>query len=128
MARPKLEIDPAKVQLLASIGCTQEEIAAALDTSVDTLKRRFADTIKSGKLKFCVSIRREQFRMLQAGNATMGVWLGKQVLGQRDQLKIGGDEEGSPIRVNALRDIPTKDLETLAAKLAAAMPKREDDA
>jgi hypothetical protein len=125
--RPPIKIDEEKLKLLAQIGCTQEEMAAALGCSVDTLKRNFAEPIKTGGLLFKVSVRREQMRLLKAGNATMGVWLGKQVLGQRDQLKIGGDDEGTPIRVNALREIPTKDLESLAAKLAAALPKRAED-
>jgi AraC-like DNA-binding protein len=126
MARPQKPIDPDKVSLLARIGCTQEEIAAELECSVDTLKRRFADTLKEGALRFKVSVRRQQMRLLTAGNATMGVWLGKQVLGQRDQLRIGSEED-APLRVNALREVPTKDLESLAAKLAALIPKREDE-
>lgn len=124
--RPPIKIDEEKLKLLAQVGCTQEEIAAALGCSVDTLKRNYAESIKTGMLLFKVSVRREQFRLLKAGNATMGVWLGKQVLGQRDQLRIGSEED-APLRVNALREIPTKDLESLAAKLAALVPKREDE-
>lgn len=37
-----------------------------------------------GRHKGRLSVRREQFKLLQAGNATMGIWLGKQLLGQRD--------------------------------------------
>lgn len=124
--RPPIKIDEEKLKLLAQVGCTQEEIAAALGCSVDTLKRNYAESIKTGALLFKVSVRREQFRLLKAGNATMGVWLGKQVLGQRDQLRIGSEED-APLRVNALREIPTKDLESLAAKLAALVPKREEE-
>lgn len=124
--RPPIKIDEEKLKLLAQVGCTQEEIAAALGCSVDTLKRNYAESIKTGMLLFKVSVRREQFRLLKAGNATMGVWLGKQVLGQRDQLRIGSEED-APLRVNALREIPTKDLESLAAKLAALVPKREEE-
>jgi hypothetical protein len=41
-----------------------------------------------GKGKGRVSIRRAQMKLLEAGNATMGVWLGKQYLGQRDVTPI----------------------------------------
>jgi hypothetical protein len=125
--RPKIPVDVEKLKLLAKIGCTLDEMAAALGVSADTLTRNYAEAIKEGALLFKVSVRREQMRLLKNGNATMGVWLGKQVLGQKDNIRIGGDEDGSPIRVNALREIPTKELESLAAKLAALIPKREDE-
>lgn len=88
MARPKLDIDPEKVALLARIGCTVEEIAAELECSKDTLERRFAAVLKTGRQRFAVSVRRQQYRLLSQGNATMGVWLGKNVLGQRDRFDV----------------------------------------
>jgi hypothetical protein len=33
-----------------------------------------------------ISIRRQQLKLAEAGNATMLIWLGKQVLGQRDKI------------------------------------------
>ena len=42
--------------------------------------------MQRGKAKGRLSIRRMQLKLLEAGNATMGVWLGKQYLGQRDQF------------------------------------------
>src|SRR5215831_13810059 len=44
----------------------------------------WAGAIERGRHKGRLSVRREQFKLLQAGNATMGIWLGKQLLGQRD--------------------------------------------
>ena len=41
------------------------------------------------------SIRRAQVKMLEAGNATMGIWLGKQYLRQRDQIGITGGDGGA---------------------------------
>src|SRR4029077_8509888 len=35
-----------------------------------------------------ISVRRAQMKLLEAGNATMGVWLGKQLLGKRDVTPI----------------------------------------
>ena len=35
-----------------------------------------------------ISVRRAQMRLLESGNATMGIWLGKQLLGQRDVTPI----------------------------------------
>ena len=56
-----------------------------------------------GKAKGRISVRRMQMKLLENGNATMGAWLGKQLLGQRDQI-----EEIRP--KFSLRDLTAKDL------------------
>lgn len=88
--RPKMEIDYSAVEKLASMMCTQEEIAAYLDVSVRTLQRddEFCRTYKKGIEKGRMSVRRQQLKLLESGNATMGVWLGKQYLGQRDKQEV----------------------------------------
>ena len=42
----------------------------------------------NGVLKGRASVRRAQFKLLEAGNATMAIWLGKQLLGQRDAQQV----------------------------------------
>lgn len=106
MARPKKDVDPEKVALLARIGCTQEEIGAELGVSVDTLARRFAGPLKDGFNRFKVSVRRQQFRLLTEGNATMGVWLGKQVLGQKDRHDV--DHTGEVVSRVVVVELPKK--------------------
>jgi len=88
MGRPKLDIDPKLVLRALRIGCTTPEIAALCDCSEDTIERRFAGVLKRGRLLFCASIRRQQYRMLKKGDRTMGVWMGKQYLGQADKQEI----------------------------------------
>lgn len=85
MARPKKEIDYTIVEKLASIQCTQEEIANFLDISVRTLQRddEFCRVYKKGLDNGKMSLRRIQFKMAEK-NPTMALWLGKQYLGQRD--------------------------------------------
>ena len=98
MARPRKKIDPEKVRQLASIHCTMIEIAAVMDCSVDTLERRFADIVKTGKAQGAASLRRRQWQAAKEGNATMLIWLGKQLLGQRDIQKFEhGGADGGPI-------------------------------
>ncbi len=94
MARPQLEIDESLVEKLASIGCTMKEIASVAGCSVDTLERRFADTIKRGQDKGRTSLRRFQWKAAEAGNVTMLIWLGKQLLGQSDKAE---HESATPI-------------------------------
>ena len=87
MARPRLSIDPAQVEELAAIMCTQAEMATVLGCSVKTLERRFGRAIEKGKARAATSLRRKQWQLAEKGNVTMLIWLGKQYLGQRDRLE-----------------------------------------
>jgi hypothetical protein len=87
--RPKAKIDIGEIEKLAALGCTNEELAAWFGLGHGTIDRFIAtkagrEAIERGRHKGRLSVRREQFKLLQAGNATMGIWLGKQLLGQRD--------------------------------------------
>ena len=86
--RPKIVIDWELVQKLAHIQCTQAEIASAVGVSVDTLHRHpeFAEAHKRGAEGGRKSIRRMQFESATKGSIAMQIWLGKQYLGQRDNL------------------------------------------
>jgi AraC-like DNA-binding protein len=97
MARPRLKIDPQIVQGMAEICCTMNEIASVVGCSVDTLERRFADVIQKGRNAGKESLRRAQFNLAKSGNATMLIWLGKQLLDQKEpQYLIPEGEDGQP--------------------------------
>jgi len=85
MARPRKVIDERQVEALASIMCTNAEIAAVLDCSSDTLERRFTAVLEKGRLKGKQSLRRKQYQLAMDGNATLLIWLGKQHLGQSER-------------------------------------------
>lgn len=88
--RPREEVDPEEIEKLASIHCTNEEIAAVLGVSEDTITRNFADRIKSGKARGRASLRRRQWASSEpgkAGSVSALIWLGKQLLGQKDQIE-----------------------------------------
>ena len=84
--RPHKHIDLEMVRKLAVIGCTHEEIAYALDVSVDTLarSRSFAEAYKRGDAGGKQSLRHKQFQLALEGNVSMLVWLGKNRLYQKD--------------------------------------------
>lgn len=84
--RPRLVIDKDLLEQLAKIQCTMEEIAAVLGCSVDTLERNFADVIKKGKDEGKASLRRLQWQGAQQGKPAMLIWLGKQVLAQKETV------------------------------------------
>src|ERR1039457_730808 len=108
--RKPIRIDLRELENLAAFQCTHEEIAGGFGVSTRTSENRrrkpeFAQVIERGRAMGCISVRRAQMKMLEGGNGTMGVWLGKQILGQRD---IVTNEHtgfgGGPIQVTAKPD------------------------
>ena len=92
MARPKIIIDPAQLEKLAEMCATQEEVAAWFGTSRQVVAHR----LKRGELKEVwdkglakgrIALRRAQLQLAMSGNATMQIWLGKQLLGQVDKTE-----------------------------------------
>ena len=88
--RPKIQIDYEQVEKMASIWCTEEEIASMIGCSVRTLQRdkEFCRVYKRGLNNGKMSLRRTQVASAMDGNVTMQIWLGKQYLGQRDTVEI----------------------------------------
>lgn len=74
--KPKIQIDLAKVEQLAAIGDTQEEIARALGIGVSTLEKRlreskeFKDALKRGKERGIREIENVLFQAARDGNMT----------------------------------------------------------
>ena len=111
MGRPKKEIDYDTVEKLASIQCTQEEIATFLDLSVRTLQRdeEFCRLYKKGIENGKMSLRRYQFKLAEK-NTSMAIFLGKQYLGQKDVIEQTNKLEESPIL--KLEIVNNEDLES----------------
>lgn len=93
---PKLRDDEQTLKQLEGLGrihCTTREAADFLEVTEKTfivflqrhIKARDAFNMGPGKGK--VSLRRMQWRTAESGNAAMQIWLGKQILGQRDQAQ-----------------------------------------
>ncbi len=85
VGRPKKEIDMQVVGKLASIMCTQEEIANYLEVNVRTLQRNkeFCRIYKKHQDEGKMSLRRWQFKHAEK-NPAMAIYLGKVLLGQRE--------------------------------------------
>lgn len=118
--RPKVQFDLEDLHRLAQLGCTIEDIAQLLKVSKQTLYTHMAedeqvkDAIELGRSTMRRNIRTAQLQNAIGGNATMQIWLGKQVLGQRDvrAVEVTGPD-GGPLELQA-------DLKpVLAEKLAA---------
>ena len=72
---------------------SDEEIAFFYGVSVQTIVNRrkqpkFAAAMRRGRAMACLKVRRTQMRLLDEGNPTMAVWLGKSLLGQTSSMRM----------------------------------------
>lgn len=97
---PRKLCDPVAIERLGAIGCTTEEIAAVCGVCKDVIEEQYSEAMQIGKSRARAELRREQWRQAMAGNGTMLVWLGKQMLGQRDKQELTG-KDGGPVVIAA---------------------------
>lgn len=127
--RPRKEIDLAQVAAMCKIQCTQVEICGVLDVSEETLLLRLQEQGWSSFPEFYerhssegkMSLRRVQWQNAMGGNATMQIWLGKQVLGQVEKREYTG-KDGGPLRTEVTqveKNIEDMSLEELQAEVHA---------
>ena len=77
-------VDPEEIVKLAAIGCTDREIAAWVGIDASTLRYNFNSELIKGQGQLVQSLRKAQLRTALEGNATLLIWLGKNILGQQD--------------------------------------------
>ena len=80
----KRVVAPKDVYELAALGCSDAEIARWFDVAETTLKSNFSGIIAKGREDMKQTLRQAQIRLALSGNATMLIWLGKQILGQQE--------------------------------------------
>lgn len=104
--RPPIVFDYGVVERMASLGCTVEEVAVALGITRETVYARcrtdpqFAHAYSTGKEMGRTTLRRLQWRKANEGSDTMLIWLGKQILNQKDRQELtGADGENLVIEV-----------------------------
>jgi hypothetical protein len=88
--RPFKVLDAHKIEQMAMVGCSNEEIALILGVSADIIERNYSGAIKEGKAKRNHNLRKMQYEAAKKGNIVMMVWLGKQWLNQRDRPELDG--------------------------------------
>ena len=84
VGRDKTVIPPEEVFKLASIGCKDTEIASWFGIDGNTLRYNFSVELTKGRLTLNQSLRRAQLQVALNGNPTMLIFLGKVLLGQRE--------------------------------------------
>ena len=93
--RPKVKIEKDMFEKFCQMQCTLEEIAGFFDCCDDTInnwckeiyKDNFSGVYKKKSAGGKISLRRTQFKLAEK-NPTMAIWLGKQYLGQKDNIEV----------------------------------------
>jgi transcriptional regulator len=82
--RTRRVVNPDDVYKLAALGCSDREIATWFDMAYETLRYNFSDIIANAREDLKQSLRHAQIKLALSGNATMLIWLGKQILNQQE--------------------------------------------
>ena len=82
--RPKVQLDEKKLEALAQINCTLEEMAEIMECGISTLQANYQHIIKRGRANLKMSLKRKQYEIAMKGNVTMLIFLGKVLLKQRE--------------------------------------------
>ena len=105
------------------IQCTRDEICDILGMSDTTLNRRIKEQGIPGVNNFealykkhqgegKASLRRAQWKAAQDGNPTMLVWLGKQMLGQRDKQDLDHTSSDGSMKPQVIEIVAAKNPDT----------------
>ena len=101
VGRDKKVVPPKDVERLAQMGCKDSEIADWFGVDENTLRYNFSVELLKGKLALNQSLRQAQIRLALSGNATMLIWLGKNLLNQQE----------NPVNSDANAPLPWSDEE-----------------
>lgn len=93
--RPTIKIDKDNFEKLCGLQCTLVEIAGFFNCSEDTIQRwcrrtykmTFAETYKTHSQQGKIALRRYQMKLAEK-SAAMAIFLGKQLLSQRDYSEV----------------------------------------
>ena len=94
-----------QLEALCRLNCTHEEIAAYFNVSLKTVQNRYKEdeefrrAVDTGKAQGRLSLRRKQIELVDNGNASMAIWLGKQLLAQTDKQEIDNYNHNDTISI-----------------------------
>ena len=111
VGRDRRVIPQDEVQHLASVGCTDREIAEWFAVDENTLRYNFKDYLAKGRSELKHSLRRTQLRVALDGNVSMLIWLGKNILGQSDNPQNTEDQRVLPWQDDSEREELEEHLE-----------------
>lgn len=128
MSRHPIDIDPKIVYAMALVGSTNVEIAEVCGCSENVIRARFGDILTKAHGRRKNKLRRRQWKAAMQGNVVMMIWLGKQMLGQKDNMELSGPDKG-PIEfeeIPSLMKLPFEHQRAVRAAIAAYTPISKD--
>jgi hypothetical protein len=117
MPRPLISLDPSTEKAVAAAafdGSPNHEIAALLEISPSTLKRRFGPILTKRRAERRLELRRLQWNLAKNGNVAMLIFLGK----QSEENGGLGQSDAPPMEIVRPTDfslLSTEELEEIAA-------------
>lgn len=109
--KPKIELDQEKIEELAGLGLTREEIALSLGVSYSTLNRRAKESeeieaaMKRGRALANIKVAGELMKAIEKGNVTAIIFYLKTRAGWTEKQKIEAEvsqRESVPVGLPAL--------------------------
>jgi len=79
-----IPIDLTVVEGMASVGATNCEIADFLGVSEALIRKKCEATLTKARANVRIRLRQAQIKTALGGNPTMLIWLGKQMLDQKE--------------------------------------------
>ena len=124
--RPKIEWSDkeyATFEGLCAIQATVEEIETVMNIDHKTVDRLckahykdskgkpmgFSQAYKKYSSTGKMSLRRQQYKVAEAGNVSMLIWLGKQYLGQKDQQEVEVADSNITFNISPASSRPSDD-------------------
>lgn len=101
MARPRKEINKEQFEKLCAMQCTESELCSWFDITDKTLDnwckrtyhKSFSEVYAQKREGGKISLRRMQWHLAEK-NAAMAIFLGKNMLGQTDTMKVESKSDG----------------------------------
>lgn len=102
MGRPTKTIDKAQFEKLCALQCTMIEVCDFFDVTEKTLEKwckqtygeTFSKVFQKKRNLGKISLRRNQMKLSEK-SATMAIFLGKNILGQKDSYSLEDDNAGT---------------------------------
>ena len=90
-------VDPETVYKLALMGANNTEIAEWFGVTEQTVRYRFSEYLAKARSSLKIKLRRAQLKVaIENENPTMLIWLGKQLLGQSENIASAESEKILP--------------------------------
>ena len=96
VGRDKTHIDPEEVEKLAALGVTTPEMSDFFGITESTLKYNFKRELTKGRSQLKITLRRSMLQNAHNMNASVQIFLAKNLLGMADQPVSQSDDNVLP--------------------------------